>query len=54
MVERETGIVGWINAHTCLKGFVVCQSLFYFSYTELIIFREVRSKMLIEFLDDLR
>ena len=29
-VESETRIFGWINAHTCLKGSVVCEPLLYF------------------------
>src|SRR5258708_5079768 len=53
VVEGKTGILGWIYAHACLKGFVARQSLFYFSYTELIILGEVSAKMLIKHLNDL-
>ena len=53
-IEREASILGRINAHTCLEGRIVCQSLFYFSYAELIIVCEVSSKMLIQFSNNLR
>jgi hypothetical protein len=54
MVKGEAGIFTWIHAHTGLKGRVACKPLFYFPYAELIIFREVRAEMLVEFLDNLR
>ena len=53
-VKCETGIFGWIDAHACFEGRVIRQPLFNFAYTQLILFREVSSEMLIEFLNDLR
>jgi len=53
-VEGKTGILRWIYAHACLKSFVTCKSLFYFSYAELIILGEISPKMLIQLLNDLR
>ena len=54
VVEGETGIFRWVHAHTGFKRCVACKPLFYFSYAELIIFREVRAEMFVELLDNLR
>jgi hypothetical protein len=54
VVECEAGIFRGIHAHAGFKRCVACKPLFYFPYAELIIFREVRAEMLVEFLDNLR
>ena len=54
VVKGEAGILGWVDAHTCFEGSVVRQSLFYLAYAQLVFFREVGAKMLIELLNDLR
>ncbi len=54
VVEGEAGIFRWVHAHTGFKSCVDCKPLFYSSYAELIIFREVRAEVLVELLDNLR
>ncbi len=47
VVKCETRILGWIDAHACLEGGIIRQSLLYFPYAKLVFFIEVGSEMLV-------